>query len=442
VRSSDSAARPLRFPGAHRLYLHVYLTLVGSLVLFALIAGVLWHSLTEASPARQAVEILSELAQATLPDASAPQEAQQAALESFRTRAPGRFAGLALYTREGVRIAFVGAPLPAPEPGQERSGPIPGPGGRMAWAIALPDGRLLLARLPRGRPNPILGLTFILGLITLGVAVGAYPVVRRLTRRLERLQQSVEALGAGNLASRVTVEGADEVSALASSFNRAAERIEQLVAAHKTLLANASHELRSPLARIRMGIEMLKEDTKPELREELTRDIAELDALIDEILLASRLEAAKQPDSLENVDLLALLAEECARDDAALEGEAVTVRGDARLLRRAARNLLENARRHGKGTPVEATLQRTPGGGARIDVCDRGPGVPEAERERIFEPFYRPAGRREGEGGVGLGLSLVRQIARRHGGDARCLPHEGGGSCFRLEVAAEPTAAA
>jgi signal transduction histidine kinase len=421
----------VKFPGAHRLYLHIYLTLVGSLVLFALIAGVLWRSLADVSPARQAFEILSELAQAALPEAEAPREVQQAALESLRARVRG---SLALYTHDGERLAASGGPLPAPEPGRTASGWIHSPDGRHAWAIGLPDGRWLVARIRPQRPNPMLGLFFALGLIALGVAVTAYPVVRRLTRRLERLQASVEALGAGNLASRVAIDGADEVSALAASFNRAAERIEQLVAAHKTLLANASHELRSPLARIRMGIEMLKADARPELREEIARDIAELDALIDEILLASRLEAVKQPDSAESIDLLALLAEECARADAALEGEPVTVRGDARLLRRAARNLLENARRHGGGTAVEATLTKTAAGAARIEICDRGPGVPETERERIFEPFYRPAGAREREGGIGLGLALVRQIARKHGGDARCLAREGGGSRFLLEL--------
>jgi signal transduction histidine kinase len=109
------------------------------------------------------------------------------------------------------------------------------------------------------------------------------------------------------------------------------------------------------------------------------------------------------------------------------------LRGDERLLRRALRNLLENARRYGGG---EVLLHLAPlaGGGWRAEVCDRGPGVPEAERQRIFEPFYRLPGHSEQSGGVGLGLSLVRQIAERHGGRVGCEGREGGGSCFFLEL--------
>ena len=248
-------------------------------------------------------------------------------------------------------------------------------------------------------------------------------------------RSSVEALGGGDLAARVAVQGRDEVAALAASFNRAAERIEQLVAAHKTLLANASHELRSPLARMRVGVEMLGEHAKPALRAELERNVAELDALVDEILLASRLDAVESLEVREAVDLLALAAEECARVDAALEGDPVTLNGDPRLARRMIRNLLENARRYGGETPIDVEVRRSADDTMLIRVCDRGPGVPEAERERIFEPFYRPAGARERAGGVGLGLALVRTIARKHGGDVQCVAREGGGSCFEVTLA-------
>src|SRR6266436_5722454 len=121
-----------------------------------------------------------------------------------------------------------------------------------------------------------LALLASLALLALAVGVGAYPVVRRLTRRLERLQQGVESLGAGDLGVRVQVEGADEIGRLAESFNRAAARIEDLVGSHKALLANASHELRTPLARIRMAIELMKQSADPARKRELEQDIAEL----------------------------------------------------------------------------------------------------------------------------------------------------------------------
>ncbi|MCK6427695.1 MAG: HAMP domain-containing histidine kinase, partial [Burkholderiaceae bacterium] len=261
----------------------------------------------------------------------------------------------------------------------------------------------------------------------------------RLTRRLERLQASVERLGGGDLAARVDARGRDEVARLAASFNESAARIERLVQSQRALLANASHELRSPLARVRMAIEMLAEGDAPrraEIKRELERNVAELDALIDEILLASRLDATDARAAFEEVDLAALAAEECARAEARFELAATgecTLRGDARLLRRLLRNLLDNARRHGGGAEVDVVL-RAATDGFELDVCDRGPGVPAAERERIFEPFYRLAGASETAGGVGLGLALVRKIAEQHGGSAVCLPRAGGGSCFRVRL--------
>jgi len=412
------------------LYLKLYLTVVASLVVFVLVAGFLWRQLVAASPP-PGLDLAAEVTQGALPPASEPRAAQQAALEQL---AAHRRINIALYAPDGTRIAQVGPDLLARREGAP-SARGPWHPGRI-WTLELPDGRWLAARLPRRErpPNAPWSLFFTLGLIALGVAVGAYPVVRGATRRLERLRTSVDALGSGDLGARVQVEGRDEVAALAASFNQSAARIEALVGAHKTLLANASHELRSPLARIRMAIELLKADAKPALRAELERDVAELDALVDEILVASRLDAVADLEAREAIDLLALAAEECARIDASLDGVPTTVRGDPRLLRRLVRNLLENAQRHGAGSPVEVTLS-SDAGKAVLRVCDRGPGVPEAERERIFEPFYRPAGTREPDGGAGLGLALVRQIARKHGGDAHCTPRAGGGSCFEATFA-------
>jgi signal transduction histidine kinase len=284
-----------------------------------------------------------------------------------------------------------------------------------------------------GRGPHLPGLVVMLALIAAVVAIGAYPVVRRLTRRLERLQDSVHAWGDGQFATRVAVEGGDEIARLAASFNEAATRIETLVAAQKSLLANASHELRSPLARIRMAAELMAEHAPPAIGVELRRNVAELDQLIDEVLLASRLDAASPAArSLEELDLTAIVAEECARVNASLETQALCMTGEPKLLRRMVRNLLENAVRYGAGSKIEVRLARV-GDALRLDVCDGGPGIAEPERERIFEPFYRIAGASEAAGGVGLGLALVRQIARRHSGDALCLPG-GPGACLRVTL--------
>ncbi|HEY1393256.1 MAG TPA: HAMP domain-containing sensor histidine kinase, partial [Methylibium sp.] len=281
------------------------------------------------------------------------------------------------------------------------------------------------------------GLVLTLALLFVAVAAGAYPVVRRLTRRLEVLKRGVETFGAGQLGHRVAVDGHDEVAAVASSFNHAAERVEQLVRSNRSLLANASHELRSPLARLKMAVGLMEDAQPPQrdrLRQEIDRDIRELDALIDEVLLASRLDARTRIER-DSVDLLGLAAEEAARVDAVAGGEAIVVRGEERLLRRAFRNLLENARRYGGDSAPEITVSRGFKGDAEVRVCDHGPGVPPEQRVRIFEPFYRLPGHAEHAGGVGLGLSLVKQIAERHDGSVRCEGREPEqGSCFVISL--------
>jgi signal transduction histidine kinase len=298
----------------------------------------------------------------------------------------------------------------------------------VVFAVRLPDGRRLVASRPRPDWRHLGGVAGTVALLALAVGLGAWPLVRRLTQRLERLRLRVDDLGRGDLTARAPVEGRDEVADLARSFNRAADRIQQLVESERRQLAFASHELRSPLARLRVSIEMMAGD--PALKARAERDVGELDALIGELLEASRLEALGRADRDEAVDLLGLVAEEAARVEAAVEGEAVEVRGDPRLLRRLVRNLLENARRHG-GTSVEARVERLETG-ARLTVADRGAGVAPAERERIFEPFYRPPAAPETGASYGIGLALVRQIARAHGGEARCLPREGGGTAFEV----------
>ena len=338
---------------------------------------------------------------------------------------------------------------------------VPGEPPLFEFVVTLQDGQVLNLQMPPrkrseaghrgGSPvlawlRPPYGFLWVLGLAGLMVMVGVFPVARRLTQRLEGLQRGVQRWGDGDLSVRLPTAGQDEVGDLSRRFNDAAERVQSLMdsqaallRSQKSLLANASHELRSPLARIRMALELSGSAPSPTVRAEIGRNIVELDQLIDEILLASRLDA-KELDlgTMEEVDLVGLVAEEAARVNADFEPAdgvtSVLVPGVNRLLRRAVRNLLENARRYG-GQDVSAELW-TESGQAVVVVNDCGPGVPEDQRERIFEPFYRMPGASESHGGVGLGLALVRSIAARHGGSVVCEDRPDGamGACFVLRL--------
>ena len=456
------------------LYLRIYLTVVAVLLVFALVSGWLFQRNIERERSEgqkawaERLGAWAEMAQHNLPAASEPVDAQREALLDLAARL---HVPMALDSASGERIAATDnfarreaearqGSSPAP-----RSVALPLSDGRTLWAMRpgmlrlggpmagmgpppgegfgpRPPGEPLFGAHPPMPPGPFgwlfrpaEGLLIALLVLFIAISAGAYPVVRRLTRRLESLKQGVEAFGAGALDQRVAENGNDEVAAVSASFNRAAARIEALVRSHQSLLANASHELRSPLARMKMALAMLDDARgvqRERLRQEIETNIAELDALVEEVLLSSRLDASQPIDPLERADLLALAAEEGSRVGAQVQGDAVQIGGDERLLRRALRNLLENARRYG-GSEVSVSVSRQ-GARAEVRVCDRGPGVPQAQRERIFEPFYRLPGHAEQAGGVGLGLSLVRQIGERHGGSVRCEAREGGGSCFVLSL--------
>jgi signal transduction histidine kinase len=464
------------------LYLRIYVTVVVVLLLFAAGSGWVFQQHLEQERVR-AEAMLTErmgawalLIQRSLPGQDTPAADQAAALrewsqrlrlplaldsadgeriaqsDSFsRRQADGVARGLAVRLEDGRTLWIMrpsrlrqaadavrrglGEPLPSVRAGVPDYGPPPG------VRLGSPDDGP-----PFGPYSPFVpfippawqqgvGLFVVLVILFIAVSAGAYPVVRRLTRRLESLKHGVEQFGAGQLNYRVAVTGRDEVAAVASSFNVAAARVEALVHSHQSLLANASHELRSPLARMKMAVSML-EDASPaqrgKLKQEIDTNVAELDALVEEVLLASRLDATPVVERHEPVELLAMAAEEAARVDAAVDGTPTTVLGEDRLLRRALRNLLENARRYG-GNEVEVSVE-SHADRAVVRVSDRGPGVPEAMRDRIFESFFRLPGHAEQAGGVGLGLSLVKQIAQRHGGSVRCEGREGGGSCFVLSM--------
>ena len=385
------------------LYLRVYLALLLSLLVFALVVVAMWHR--QEGPLSQASQLAGRLLQNALPPASAAPAEQQRGLQSL---AEGLNVSASLFDAEGRLLAQVG--------------PTPHEAGSGMQGLRLPDGRRLSARLGLHLGPAWMSLHAALLAVALLIGLAAFPIVRHLTRRLERLQQGVERLGEGDFAARVDERGSDEVAALARQFNKAAAHIEQLMAAHKVLLANASHELRTPLTRLQLTLALIKDGLDAKRRTRMEQDLQELNGLIEEILLASRLDLVSDALQLESVDLLALAAETSADyGEVHLEGEAVTLQADARLLRRLLRNLLDNAHRHGV-PPVQLRVSGR-AGEACIEVWDAGAGVQTGEHEKVFEPFYRGPGQTQGHG---LGLALVRQIARRHGGEASCewLPAE------------------
>ena len=421
---------------SRRLYLRIWLAVVAGVVVLMLAVGMAWRASVEHNlqqlPLREWVvrdeqgRVLGSRSGRLPPGQPLEIEVQLDAGEPVRLFLERRVEGV---TRQGGL--------------REESPSVSGLQGPGPGRMRPPH----LRELTPWWARPPFGFIGLLGLMGLVAALVLYPVVRRFTQRLERLQQGVQRWGEGDLSVRVPEGGADEVADLSRRFNAAAERIERLLAAQKSLLANTSHELRSPLARIRMGLELMEVEgatdaARQRSREEILRNMAELDQMIEEILLASRLDAREaEIGPLEPVDLVGLCAEECARTGASLqvpEGrQTLEVKGVSKLLRRLVRNLLENARRHGQvpgHDPQVKLVLSLSAADVQLRVCDRGPGVPVHLRERIFEPFYRLPGASEGSGGVGLGLALVQSIARRHGGTVRCEDHEGEGACFVVSL--------
>lgn len=415
-----------------RLFWKVYLTLLASLVAVAVLMGGLWWLFGESSHERWGAFRI-RLTDEIVPARDNPPGAIASGVKRLSDEIG---ADISVYEADGTLAAAHGGPIALTASEGEESGMGP----PRIMRIDLPDGRAVLARLRPPSPSPRRRILTIVLIVAGGAGLAAFPVTARLTRRLEGLRVGVERWGAGALSMRADDAGDDEVAVVARTFNAAAARVEALLISQKALLANASHELRSPLARLRVATELWLDQPAADLHEEIVRNLAEIDQLVEEILLASRLDhAGPTIERAAAVDLLGLAAEEAARVEATVAGldtrvEPVEIAGDPTLLRRLIRNLLENAARHGR-PPIQIAVLRGEDS-VRLVVSDHGQGIAPSERERVFEPFYRPAGRSESAGGWGLGLSLVRQIATRHGGAVSCDAEPGGGSRFVVDFAA------
>jgi two-component system, OmpR family, sensor kinase len=279
---------------------------------------------------------------------------------------------------------------------------------------------------PFGRERPSFAFVLVLGAAGLTLWATSGLIARRIVRPLGELVRVTEAIGDGQFKTRARVDARrpSEVAVLGTAINRMAERIERQMDDQRELLAGVSHEIRSPLARVRVLLELARTETSPdkalEKLDEIERELIEVDRLVGELLASSRLDFA----ALVAHELDAREVAERALERAGLSSEllkctleSTEIEADPTLLARALGNVLDNARRHGSG--VTALVVR--GDAARVEfiVEDSGPGFLPEELTRVFESFVRGArGKSAAGSSLGLGLALVRRIAVAHGGDA------------------------
>jgi signal transduction histidine kinase len=321
--------------------------------------------------------------------------------------------------------------------GADRSDLIKPLNGRWDKPIAVKDGMMVGTRTPDGRYTLIIQApvrfepwTFLpyYGLILLAVALLCWPLAMNIGSPLRSLARTVDRFGQGDLSIRAQSGRRDEIGALAGSFDRMADRIETLLTAERRLLQDVSHELRSPLARLSFAAELVK--TAPDLNQAVSRlkkEISRLSDLVGALLQMTRAEG--DPTSGERREfqldrLVADLVEDCRVEAAAHRCEivfqcagGVAMTGDPELTRRAIENVLRNAIQYSpESTLVDVELEAT-AGTARIAIRDRGAGVPDEQLTRIFQPFYRVDGSRNGAtGGMGLGLAIASRAVRLHHG--------------------------
>jgi two-component system sensor histidine kinase CpxA len=330
---------------------------------------------------------------------------------------------------------------PALQPGVTRVGP-----GRFLVVAALGEttpryylaSLVSLERQHRLTPGArVLLAILITGLISLGLAA-------MLTRPIRRLRLAAQQMAGGDLSVRVGGRGKDEVAELARDFDVMAERLREMLESQRRLLSDVSHELRSPLARLRVALELLEKSGDGERAiQRIGKEADELERLVSNLLSLARLESGQSTLERKQVSLQQLL--ENVVNDAQFEAAArdkhvtlqverdFTLKGDPVLLRAAIENVVRNAVRHtAEQTTVTVRLGLVPDG-ALVEVCDQGEGVPEAELSRMFEAFTRIGEARDRHsGGFGLGLSIASQVMAAHGGRISAVNRSEGGLCVSL----------
>jgi signal transduction histidine kinase len=294
--------------------------------------------------------------------------------------------------------------------------------------VRLRDGEELRLSVLPPRPIPSRRTEFglAIALFLVSIAFLAYLVARMTTRPLKRLAQAAKDLGQDINHAPLELAGASEIRQASAAFNAMQARIRQYILQRTQMLAAITHDLQTPLTRMRLRLEKVGD---PDLQARLVGDLSAMQEMVREGLDLAR--SMDTTETMQMLDLDSLLDSVCA--DAADAHQEVTLEGCAQMallgrpldLRRCLVNLLDNAVKYGQAARV--TVDRV-GGAARIRIRDNGPGIAEAELARVFEPFYRIEGSRSREsGGTGLGLTIARNIAEQHGGSIALANHPGGG---------------
>jgi signal transduction histidine kinase len=378
----------------------------------------LWRAVVTAPPARR-VEALEA---ADLP------EGFSASIDPVPLVRPGTLPPGRAGERFAEALGRMGGP-PRMRPREVLVGE--GPGGAMAAAIRLPDGMWLnvVARAPPAQPWSSPTFLAALAVMTAAVAGLSFWAVRRLTAPIRDLAAAAERLGRDVGAPPLPERGPREVAQAAAAFNTMQDRIRRFVEDRTAMLAAIGHDLRTPITRMRLRAEFVEDEG---LRAKMLADLAEMEAMVAATLAFARDDAASEKAvPLDLAALLRTVADEAndvaGRDVVALEAPAhrtVTARPVA--LKRALGNLIGNAVAYAGMCRVR--LDPPTGGTIRITIEDDGPGIPEDELERVFQPFHRVERSRSREtGGAGLGLPIARTILRAHGGDVTLANRRGGG---------------
>ena len=330
-------------------------------------------------------------------------------------------------------ISIAGRPSACDSPRTRASmfGPLQGPwrGACEAFDVRLRDGEQLRMSVLPPRNSTIAektNFTAIIGVFLFSIGVLAYLVARMTTRPLKQLAQAAKDLGNDINRAPLALAGASEIRQASAAFNAMQARIRQYIFQRTQMLAAITHDLQTPLTRLRLRLEKVGD---AELQERLIGDLSAMQAMVREGLDLAR--SIDTTEAMHSLDVDSLLDSVCS--DASDSGQRVSLHGRANVavlgrpmsLRRCLVNLMDNAIKYGQRAGV--TVARV-NGAVRIRICDDGPGIAPDELARVFEPFYRIETSRSREsGGTGLGLTIARNIAEQHGGTITLVNRDGGG---------------